>query len=145
MQRLLVDSGPLVALFDADDHWHRPVTDFLKEYRGELVTSAANVTEAAWIAATVSDRMLANFLTWLHRGAVAVCNLELQDFSRIAALSAQYRTLRPDFADLALLALAERLKLDRVLTLDKKDFMVYRLKNGRPLRNVLDVERTRRR
>lgn len=137
MQRLLVDSGPLVALFDADDRWHRPTADFLKQYNGELVTSAANVTEAAWITASVSDRMLVNLLTWLHRGAVSVHNLEPQDFSRIAALAAQYRTLRPDFADLALLALAERLKLDRILTTDKKDFMVYRLKSGRALRNML--------
>lgn len=139
MQKLLVDSGPLVALFDADDRWHHPVTDFLEMYRGELVTSAANVTEAAWITVSASDRMLANLLTWLHRGAVSIHNLELQDLSRIAALSAQYRSLRPDFADLALLALAERLKLDRILTLDKKDFMVYRLKNGRALHNVLAV------
>ncbi|MBI2294488.1 MAG: PIN domain-containing protein [Betaproteobacteria bacterium] len=139
MQKLLVDSGPLVALFDADDRWHHPVTDFLEKYRGELVTSAANVTEAAWITASASGRMLANLLTWLHRGAVSIHNLELQDLSRIAALSAQYRSLRPDFADLALLALAERLKLDRILTLDKKDFMVYRLKNGRALHNVLAV------
>lgn len=137
MQKLLVDSGPLVALFDADDRWHRPIADFLKQYSGELVTSAANVTEAAWITASASDRMLTNLLTWLHRGAVIVHNLEPQDFSRIAALAARYRTLRPDFADLALLALAERLKLDRILTLDQKDFMVYRLKNGRALRNML--------
>lgn len=144
MQKLLVDSGPLVALFDADDRWHQPVTDFLKKYRGELVTSAANVTEAAWITSSASDRMLANLLTWLHRGGVSVHNLEPQDFSRIAALSMRYRTLRPDFADLALLALGERLKLDRVLTLDKKDFMVYRLKNGRPLHNVLDADAAKR-
>ena len=144
MQRLLVDSGPLVALFDADDRWHQRVAEFLKNYRGELVTSAANVTEAAWITASASDRMLANLLTWLHRGGVVVHNLEPQDFSRIAALSAQYRTLRPDFADLALLSLAERLKLDRILTLDKKDFMVYRLKNGRPLRNALDAAAPKR-
>jgi hypothetical protein len=144
MQRLLVDSGPLVALFDAGDRWHRPVTEFLKAYRGELLTSAATVTEAAWIVASASGRMFANLLAWLHRGGVVVHNIEPQDFSRIAALSAQYRTLRPDFADLALLALAERVKLDRILTLDKRDFMVYRLRNGRPLRNVLDTERQKR-
>jgi uncharacterized protein len=144
MQKLLVDSGPLVALFDADDHWHQPVATFLKSYRGELVTSAANATEAAWITASASDRMLANLLAWLHRGAVSVHNLEPLDFGRIAVLAAQYRTLRPDFADLALIALAERLKLDRVITLDKKDFLVYRLKNGRPLRNMLSADLAKR-
>ena len=137
MQKLLVDSGPLVALFDASDRWHEPVAAFLKEYRGELVTSAANVTEAAWITASASHQLLVNLLTWLNRGAVTVHNVEPGDFGRIAALAVRYRTLRPDFADLALLALAERLKTERILTLDTRDFAVYRLRNGRPLRNVL--------
>lgn len=143
MQRLLVDSGPLVALFDRSDRWHEPVAAFLKGHRGELVTSAANVTEAAWITASASEQMLINLLTWLRRGAVTVHNVEAGDFGRIAALATRYRALRPDFADLALLALAERLKTDRILTLDKRDFAVYRLRNGRPLRNVL-TERSAR-
>ena len=137
MQKLLIDSGPLVALFDASDRWHAPVAAFLKEYRGELVTSAANVTEAAWITASASHQLLINLLTWLNRGAVTVHNIEPGDFARIAAMATRYRTLRPDFADLALLALAERLKTGRILTLDKRDFAVYRLRNGRSLRNVL--------
>lgn len=142
MQKLLVDSGPLVALFDASDRWHGTVVAFLKEFRGELVTSAANVTEAAWITASAAHPMLINLLTWLGRGAVAVYNVEPGDIVRIAALATRYRTLRPDFADLALLALAERLRTERILTLDKRDFAVYRLKNGRPLRNVLAGRRT---
>ena len=81
--------------------------------------------------------MLTNLLTWLDRGAVTVHNIEPGDFGRINALATRYRTLRPDFADLALLALAERLKTERVLTLDERDFSVYRLRNGRLLRNVL--------
>jgi hypothetical protein len=60
-------------------------------------------------------------------------------------LSAQYLTLRPEFADLTLLALVERLKLDRVITLDQKDFDIYRLKNGKPLRNMLNITATTRR
>jgi predicted nucleic acid-binding protein len=139
MQRLLVDSGPLVALFDGGDRWHSAVAEFIKGFRGELLTSAANITEAAWITGSVSQKMMSNLLTWLHRGAVVVHNFEADDLRRIAALSAQYQTLRPDFADLALLALAERTKVDRVITLDKKDFDVYRLKNGKPLRNMLNL------
>ena len=137
MPRLLVDSGPLVALFDKSDEWHEPVVAFVKDFRGQLVTSAANVTEAAWITASVSRQMLVNLLTWLDRGAVNVHNIESGDLGRIAALATRYRSLRPDFADLALLALAERQKLTQVLTVDNRDFSVYRMKNGKPLRNVL--------
>ena len=139
MQRLLIDSGPLVALFDKSDAWHAPVTAFVKDYRGQLDTSAANITEAAWITASVSHQMLINLLTWLDRGAMNVHNLESGDLGRIAALATRYRSLRPDFADLALLALAERLKLTQIITLDERDFSVYRLRNGRPLRNVLSA------
>ena len=81
--------------------------------------------------------MMVNLLTWLGRGAATVHNIETGDMGRIAALATKYRSLRPDFADLALLALAERLKTERIITLDKRDFAVYRLRNGRPLRNVL--------
>jgi predicted nucleic acid-binding protein len=143
MQRLLVDSGPLVALFDGSDRWHDVVAGFIKGFRGELLTSAANVTEAAWITGSVSQRMMSNLLTWLYRGAVVVHNIESDDMRRIAALSVQYQTLRPDFADLALLALAERVKVERVITLDKKDFAIYRLKNGKPLRNMLALSARR--
>lgn len=139
MRRLLVDTGPLVALFDSGDRWHSLVAEFVKGYRGELLTSAANVTEAAWITGSVSQVMMSNLLTWLYRGAVVVHNIEADDLRRIAALSLQYQSLRPDFADLALLALAERAKVDRVITLDKKDFDVYRLKSGKPLRNMLNL------
>ena len=76
MQRLLVDSGPLVALVDGGDRWHHTVAEFVKGYRGELLTSAANVTEAAWITGSVSQAMMSNLLTWLYRGAVIVHNIE---------------------------------------------------------------------
>jgi predicted nucleic acid-binding protein len=137
VQDLLIDSGPLVALFDRSDNWHERVASYLKTYRGQLHASAATVTEAAWITSSASHQMLINLLAWLERGAVTVHNVEAGDFGRIATLATRYRSLRPDFADLALLALAERLKTDRILTLDQRDFAVYRLRNGRPLRNTL--------
>lgn len=62
MRRALIDSGPLAALFDADDRWHARTTAFLRTYRGELLCSAANVTEAVWIAANASHAVAANLL-----------------------------------------------------------------------------------
>ncbi len=70
--------------------------------------------------------------------AVAVIGIEPESYEKIIRLSEKIVAgLRPDFADLALLALAERLKTDRILTLDQRDFAVYRLRNGKSLRNVL--------
>ena len=51
----------------------------------------------------------------------------LQDLSRMQALMAQYRDQPMDFADASLVALAERLSLIKVFTVDRRDFSVYRL------------------
>jgi len=53
-------------------------------------------------------------------------------------LASKYRDLDPDFADLALLALAERLETLSVLTVDARDFSIYRLRSGKRLVNLLD-------
>jgi len=135
--KVLIDSGPLIALFDADDRWHAGIKSFMKEFRGELVTSAANVTEAAWITSSLAPLCFDGLMAWLAKGAVAIHNVEISDLARIRQLAAKYRDLDPDFADLALVTLAERLGMRSVLTTDTRDFSVYRLRSGKRLVNLL--------
>ena len=59
-------------------------------------------------------------------GAVALLPLEPSKFRRMKALVQQYRELQMDFADAALVRVAERERLTRILTFDKH-FAVYRL------------------
>ena len=54
--------------------------------------------------------------------------MEANSRRRIAELSAKYDALTPDYADLALIDLAERTSLHAVLTLDVQDFSIYRIK-----------------
>jgi len=135
--KVLIDSGPLIALFDADDRWHGTVKNFLKDFHGELITSAANVTEAAWITSQLAPGCFDGLMDWLAKGAVAIHNVETVDLSRVRQLTAKYRDLDPDFADLALIALAERIGVRSVLTVDNRDFSVYRLRGGKRLNNLL--------
>jgi len=141
--KVLVDSGPLIALFDADDRWHARVKSFVKDFRGELATSAANVTEAAWITSRLAPACFDNLAAWLAKGAVTIHNLDPSDLSRIRQLAVKYRDLDPDFADLALLALAERLGVYSIVTMDTRDFSIYRLRNGKRLVNLLEKRETR--
>jgi predicted nucleic acid-binding protein len=127
----------MIALFDADDRWHERVTEALRPFRGEVVTSAACVIEAAWITSRKAPQALDGLLKWLARGAVRICNIEPTDCRRIADLSQVYRKMDPDFADLALIALAERERIRDIVTVDKRNFDVYRLRGGRMLKNVL--------
>jgi predicted nucleic acid-binding protein len=59
-------------------------------------------------------------------GLVTLMALDRSDFARIRALMAKYRDLPMDFADAALVRVAERERLTRVLTFDRH-FEIYRL------------------
>ena len=49
---------------------------------------------------------------------------------------AKYRDLPMDFADATLVHIANREKIGRIFTLDRRDFSVYRLSEGRSFDTV---------
>lgn len=68
------------------------------------------------------------FLNDLTAGAYKLESLNMDDFKRCKALIEQYRNLDLGLADSALIAVAERLKTYRILTVDERDFRVVRPK-----------------
>ena len=45
MKRILIDSGPLIALFDSSDKYHLASVEFIITNKSELITSQASITE----------------------------------------------------------------------------------------------------
>lgn len=132
--RLLVDSGILVAFYNADDQHHEKVVNFFSGCRSELITTLACVTEVLWLLNT--DWQVQNtFLIHLSRNVYQCEPLIDSDFLRVAELNQQYVDLPGDFADLALIAVSERLKIAKIATLDK-DFDIYRRYRNQPFIRV---------
>ncbi|MGH8613012.1 MAG: type II toxin-antitoxin system VapC family toxin [Gammaproteobacteria bacterium] len=135
MQSTLVDAGPLIALFDKGEREHMRVVRFLKEgFRGALITTWPVIVEAAYMLGKEGRRAM---FIWIARGAVAVENMSSADLSVINSLMDKYADLPMDFADASLLWLANRTNTVNVLTLERRGFAVYRLKNERRFRGVL--------
>jgi uncharacterized protein len=133
-QSILVDTGVLVALYDSADRYHSQVIEFLASYQGQLMTTLGCVTEVMWLLA--SDYQVQNeFLRHLSDQIYECEPLQSNDFARIAELNAQYSDLPGDFADLALVAISERLNIPSIATLDK-DFNVYRRYRNQPFERV---------
>lgn len=63
-------------------------------------------------------------------GYVTLEKLNKEDVQQSFSLMDQYADLPMDFADATLLALAHRLKIQKVFTLDLSDFSIYRIKKG---------------
>jgi len=134
MKKILIDSGPLIALFDASDHYHQKAVNFIKTNQYPLVTTIASITETLHLLDFNRNAQI-DFLEWVHRGAVEIHNIQNNDFKRLKELTDKYRDLPMDFADSCLVYLAEKLNIDAIATIDR-DFTIYRIQGKRKLQNV---------
>ncbi len=132
--RVLVDAGPIVAYLHRGDAWHKAAVRFFRCWRGELLTTWPVVTEAVYLSETRKARLAV--VQWLQRNLQAVPQ-DASDAARIERYYRKYADQEPDLADLSLLALAERTGVRDILTVDTRDFAVYRLASGRALNNLL--------
>ncbi|HMT16398.1 MAG TPA: PIN domain-containing protein [Ottowia sp.] len=135
---VLVDSGPLLALFNAADDWHAPVAAWLRAYPGALLVSTWPVlTEVcALLARRVHNQAALDFLLWVERGGVRVDVPGETSLMQMRRIAQRFADLPLDLADASIAEAAERLGLRRVLSIDA-DFDVYRDARGRPLTNLL--------
>jgi len=132
---ILVDAGPLVALVDADDQYHKKCVAALRVLREPLVTVWPPVTEAMYL---LGDLPKAQEALWemLSRGVLQLLPLDHTDVPRMRELMSKYADRAMDLADAALVRVAEREGIRKIFTVDRKDFAVYRL-HGRVRPNLI--------
>jgi|SRR5436305_10133371 predicted nucleic acid-binding protein len=133
MRRVLVDTGPIVAILSRRDQYHRICVEALREMPGPLFTCWPVMTEAAWLLRRDLNAVQ-KLLNSMDTGFVALLPLGTDDAKPIASIMKKYRDIRIQLADAALVHLAARDGLDTIFTLDHRDFSVYRLPRGRTLR-----------
>jgi predicted nucleic acid-binding protein len=118
MDRMLIDSGPLIALFDCDDLNHSWAIDTLRENSCELVTTIATIHEVL-TALSFEKRAQIDFLEWVEQGAVTVAAITENDITRLWELTKRYPEHPVDLADASLVLLAEKLGIDAVITVGR--------------------------
>jgi uncharacterized protein len=126
MHAVLVDAGPLIALLDRSDAHHDEVVTALRKIQDPLVSVWPVLVEAMYL---LSFSWQAQKALWeiFETGTVQLLPLGSDDIPQLKTLMEKYRDLPMDLADAALVRVAEREGLRRVLTLDQRDFNVYRL------------------
>jgi len=130
---IVVDAGPLIALFDRDDRHHRRAVEFVRDGRARLITNLPVLTEATFLL-RFSVEAQRDLLWWAHK-SLEIDQGTSADLPRIIALLEKYRDMPADFADASLVALAERLNVSRIASVDS-DFTIYRLSDKRRFENV---------
>lgn len=122
---ILVDAGPLVALLHDDDKHHAVCRKTLTSLREPLATVWPPIVEAMDLLG-FSGKAQDALLEMVESGTLALLPLEPADAPRLRDLMNKYRDLPMDLADAALVCVAEKERIGRVFTLDRRDFEVYR-------------------
>ncbi len=135
MKKILIDSGPLIALFDRNDKYHTASIKFIKNNTSVLVTTLASVTETLH-SLDFNRNAQIDFLGWVNAGAVILEPITSDDLQSIKQLIIKYSDLPMDFADACLVFLAEKLNITTIATIDR-DFDVYRLKGKRSFTTLI--------
>jgi len=126
---ILVDTGPLVALFDPQDEQHNRCRRTLKAIREPILTTTPVLTEAFHMlgpASIGSDRLR----EFVEVGGLSVWFLDRAWLARAFELMDLYADHPMNLADASLIVAAEALGTRRVFTIDRKDFETYRVRRG---------------
>lgn len=127
MERILVDTGYFVALGRARDPLHAAAREFLEGCTHQLVTVSAVVVEACHFLRLDARRAL---LEWLAHDGPAVIEAPPESYPDLSRTMERYRERDIDFADAALVWLAEQTGHRSILTVDDADFRRFRLSDG---------------
>ena len=138
MKRVLVDTGPLVAILSQADEHHDKCVNVLKLLPAPLFSCWPVITEAAWLLRT-DQRSVVQVLRSISEGFLVLLSLAGSDALLIAEVMNNYREIEPQLADAALVHLAHREGIETIFTLDRRDFSVYRSSKKRAFRILPEI------
>jgi predicted nucleic acid-binding protein len=117
----IADTGFLVAFANREDRYHNWAVGVAEQVREPLLTCEAVLAEAAFhlrsvlvVLAMVSDGLVLPAFD---------CTAHLEP---LRTLATRYADRDPDFADLCLIRMSELHPKLPVITVDRKDFRIYR-------------------
>ncbi|MBS1812389.1 MAG: PIN domain-containing protein [Acidobacteria bacterium] len=122
----LLDTGFLLAVLDEDDSLHESCAAALQEEIAPLLPNVVLPELAYLILRELGYGVLTSFLRAVTTGELVLIDATLDDLERATELLATYADSRVDFVDCVIAAMAERMKITRILTVDRRHFGLLR-------------------
>jgi len=135
---IIADTGFWLALANHKDKYHQLATNKLNALKEPLITTHPVITETCYLLLNrIGNDAQCNFMQLWDVGAFEVFELKQSHAYRLKELMEKYADLPMDLADASLIILSEHLGHGRILTIDQRDFSIYRWKNQYPFDNIL--------
>jgi predicted nucleic acid-binding protein len=119
----LVDTSSLLAIADRRDAGHLTVTRLLLDLPDELIVPVSVLPEADYlITERVGSLVAIRVLEGIARKEMKLEQVTNADLLRSLELMRQYADSNIGFVDASIVAVAERLNIRKVITLDRRHF-----------------------
>ena len=128
--RYLVDAGPLIALLNRRDQWHAWAEQALDVLAEPLWTSEVLLAEVCYNLGQ-NTAAVHRLLSLIQSGHVRALPIVDANAARLIDLMAKYE--RMDVCDGSLVVLSEQFPKAKIITVDTRDFPVYRRFGREPL------------
>ncbi len=131
-ERVIVDAGPLVAILNRLDAHHAACQKQGLDLPRPFLTTWPVIAEAAWLLRKTSGGV-SGLLRMVSEGLLDCYPLDSRAAVWMDSFLTKYADQSPQLADASLMYIAEQEKMDTLFTLDRRDFLVYRLSDNRTL------------
>ena len=139
LNTVLIDTGPLIALFDRDDKYHTSIIEFIKNTNYRFISTTAVLTETMYML-DFNTAVQLNFLEWIMKEGIIIHEIKQSNIKRIIDLTKKYSDRPMDFADATLVIAAEERGIRQIISIDS-DFDIYRLYNKMKIENIFAQRR----
>lgn len=126
METAVADTGFVVALLNRTDNRHKDVTPIYLQQQTILLPQTVLAEVAYLLGRDAGNLTVVSFLRGLAASRFNLIELTASDITRTAEILEQYADSRIDFVDATVMAIAERHQLTPILTLDQRDFRLFR-------------------
>ncbi len=129
--KAILDTGPWVALIDRSESKHDICVQWLKSYSGRLYSTEAVLTEVLYLL-NFSVKAQTAAIDFVLKSVIELIPASDESLKKVRTLIKKYSDLPMDYADATIVCLAMDTGIRNVVTFDKRDFSVYRLKKNQP-------------
>lgn len=125
----IADTGFVVALLNQSDTKHQDTVRTYTQQQLILLPQTVLAEVAYLLGREAGIRMVVQFLYKLSESKFQLIALSDSDLTRVAEILEVYADSRIDFVDATVMAIAERYKIQKILTLDQRDFRLFKPKH----------------
>ncbi len=127
---VITDSGFVYAVYNLKDAYHQEAMRFMVTRSENLLVPDVVLPEVCYLVTRdLGYPGLRTFLAYFTQLILRLEPIVMDDIGRVREIVGRYQDARFDIVDCCIMAMAERLNINRIATFDRRDSSIFKLRH----------------